>query len=101
MSKSDELSIFDSIMSALSNNGITCEEDDDGIIANINGTVVHLTIKKKEYIVRFHYKSCVGIIVTAENEDKAIQAAFNQVTDKQIIDGIVQACQPDVEEVKK
>ena len=54
--------------------------------------------KKKTYGVTLYYHSSVYIEIEASSEEDAIDQVRSTVTNKQILDNLIEECQPDVEE---
>lgn len=57
--------------------------------------------KKKKYGVYLYYHSGVYVEVIAESEEKAIDKARSKVTDRQVLESLIEESQPDVEEIKE
>lgn len=54
--------------------------------------------KKRTYGVTLYYHSSVYVEVEASSEEEAIDKARSEVTDGQVLEGLIEECQPDVEE---
>ena len=54
----------------------------------------------KKYEVTLYYHTSATVVVLAEDEDDAIETACNQVSDEELLEGLQEDDDPDVEEVK-
>lgn len=52
-----------------------------------------------KYSVMYYYHSNAVVEVEAENEREAIEKGRNLVTDEQIMESLIEQCQPDVEQI--
>jgi hypothetical protein len=56
--------------------------------------------KKKKYGVTLYYHSSVYVEVSAEDEEKAVDEARSRVNDGQVLENLIEECQPDVMAVR-
>lgn len=55
----------------------------------------------KKYEVTLYYHTNATVVVEAENENDAIEAAYNKVDNNELLEGMQEDDSPDVEEIKE
>ena len=53
----------------------------------------------KKYEVTLYYHTSANVIVEAENEEEAIEKAYDEVTDEDLLAGLQEDDDPDAEEI--
>lgn len=54
----------------------------------------------KKYEVTLYYHTSATVVVLAEDEDDAIETAYNKVSNEELLEGLQEDDDPDVEEVE-
>lgn len=53
----------------------------------------------KKYTVTLYYHTSASVDVMAENEEDAIESAYNKVSNEELLEGLTEDDDPDVEEI--